>query len=571
MSTKINQKALFHEIDSPFCFPLSKNKMVVRLRVDKDNKFEQINLVYGGKYDYYLKQKRLQMSLKFTTSMYAIYEVVVELLDVRFVYIFELLTKKERAYFSEDGLTKTYDFAKAYLNCFQYPYINENDIVEEIPWVKNAVFYQIFVDRFNNGSPQVKKDFVTMKWNDLPRPGDFAGGDLAGIIEKLPYLSRLGINCIYLTPIFSSISYHKYDINDYYKVDSQLGDEKLLKALVDKAHSLGIKVLLDGVFNHTSDLLAQFDDVCKLGKDSRYFDWFIIKGDKVDKKLINYETFSNCYYHPKFNTANEEVQQFLIDIATHYIKKFDIDGWRLDVSDEPSHAFWKKLRIEVKKVKSDAYLVGENWHNARSFCRGDEFDGILNYRFTKIAVEYIALNQIDAQKAQDYLVEMLMRNVDQTNKMNINLLDSHDTDRFINEASNNVDKLITALAFMFILPGAPLVYYGSEIALMGGYDPDNRRCMDFTKIDEDSKLFQTIVFLANLRKAHVLIEGTTAFEVYKGALVITRKDESKTLTLYINATPKAITVNSSDQVLFAHNSSDFTINPNGFILTQEVV
>src|SRR5574344_792067 len=209
--------------------------------------------------------------------------------------------------------------------------------------MKNSIFYEIFIDRFAIGNREKDTSYINMRWDELPKSKSFAGGDLQGIIDNLDYLKSIGINGIYLTPIFKSISNHKYDIEDYYKIDEQFGDEETLLKLVKVAHDKGIKIILDAVFNHISEKSPLFQDVLKNGKNSKYYHWFIFKNNE-------YECFSVCKYMPKLNTDNIEVQNYLINVGKYYIEKFDIDGWRLDVSDEVSHTFWKRFRNELKSL-----------------------------------------------------------------------------------------------------------------------------------------------------------------------------------------------------------------------------
>ena len=229
----MNKQAIYHQPDSNYCYPLENNVISVRLRVSKEDIFNSIYVIYGDKYTYQKRQIKLPMKLKYTDELFSYYQIDIKLDDVRFVYIFELINSDGTFYFCEDGIVEKYDFKLAYFNCFQYPYINSIDVPKRVSWMKKAIFYEIFVDRFNVGN--INKNYINMKWNDKPRQNSFAGGDLVGIIRKLDYLKNLGINVIYLTPIFSSISNHKYDIKDYYKIDVQFGDETIFQKLVDTA------------------------------------------------------------------------------------------------------------------------------------------------------------------------------------------------------------------------------------------------------------------------------------------------------------------------------------------------
>lgn len=565
----MNKEAVFHEADSSYSFPISKDEITLRLRVANKDKFSKVRVIYGNKYDYYQVQKYAEMSLKYQTAIYNFYEVTIKLEDVRFVYIFELTHKGKIYYFCEDGIVTNYDYNFAYFNCFQYPFINEIDIVKRIDWLKDRVFYQIFIDRFNCGNDAKDKGYIDLGRDDIPNPKSFYGGDLKGIISKLDYLHSLGINALYLTPIFKSISNHKYDISDYYTIDEMFGSKEDLKELITKAHALGIKVLLDAVFNHCSDQMAQFQDVLKHGKKSKYFDWFIIKDDKVDQEKMNYEVFSICNYLPKLNTSNPEVRQYLIAIGKYYLEEFAIDGWRLDVADEVSHRFWQEFRLEVKKVKPDCFLVAENWHNSYPFLRGNEVDSIMNYAFTKTMLDYIAFQKIDALGASYQLNSLLLRNIDQTNDMMLNLLDTHDTDRFYTSCNKNIDKLLLGLATLFIFKGIPGIYYGVEIPLEGGYDPDNRRPMNFEKIATEGQYFQTLKKLIELRKtSDELCFGDIDVYAQDDILVIKRTKAGKKLYLYVNNTSKAKKI-IAPEVLVSHNYDNNVLLPQGFVIIRE--
>ena len=278
------------------------------------------------------------------------------------------------------------------------------------------------------------------------------------------------------------------------------GSNEDFTALVESAHARNIRVVIDAVFNHVSDQCAQFQDVLKNGKKSRYFDWFIIHGDEVDQEKVNYECFSICNYMPKWNTSNPEVQDYLISIAVHWIKEYHIDGWRLDVSDEVSHYFWRRFRRAVKNANPECAIIGENWHNANTYLQGDQYDSIMNYAFTKACLDFFAFDALDASGFADKLNELLMRNTDTVNIMMLNLLDSHDTHRFFTQVGENKTKLESALTVLYLFVGAPCIYYGTEIALPGGYDPDCRRTMDWEQAEAQGSTRRLIHELTQMKR-----------------------------------------------------------------------
>lgn len=535
-----HKDAILHASDSKFCFAVSDDEVALRLRVARECVPDRVEAVYGGKYVYAERRESAEMKRAFEDDLYAWYTVRLKLSDVRLVYVFRLTYDGRVYYFSEDGLTEEYDFTLSYYNSFQLPYINPIDVLHRVKWMENAVFYQIFVDRFNIGRRDKDMSYVTVKWGDPVNAHSFAGGDIKGITEKLDYIKSVGANAVYLTPVFKAPSNHKYDIEDYKAVDPAFGTAEDLKELVAEAHARNMYVVLDAVFNHCSSRIMQFRDVLEKGKESRYFDWFVIHGDRADMRLLNYECFAACPYMPKWNTSNPEVADFLTDIALYWIKEADIDGWRLDVSDEVSHAFWRKMRRSVKALKPECALIGENWHDANSYLLGDQFDSIMNYAFTKAAMDYFAFGKLDAKGMADKLSSLLMRNSDNVNFMMLNLLDSHDTHRFLTRVEGDRCKLLSAFALSVFFTGVPFIYYGTETAMEGGYDPDCRRTMDWQKAREKGEVFDTIRELAELRRnSAALREGDIAVRTEGNLLIVTRRAERETAELAVNNTQNA--------------------------------
>lgn len=555
----MDEKAILHSPESKFCFALNANTLCLRLRISKSDFPEKVNVIYGGKYTFALERQTAVMQRYCEDRLYAYYTITLTVTDVRVVYVFEIIENKKRYYFSEDGLSTKYDFELSYYNCFQYAYINTCDLIKPVDWMSTATFYQIFVDRFFMGNKEKDRGYITMKWGDIPNPKSFAGGDIQGITEKLFYLKNLGINALYLTPVFCSISNHKYDISNYFEIDPQFGSKEDLKELITKAHALGIRIVLDAVFNHCSDQLSQFQDVLKNGKKSKYYDWFIITKDEP----FEYEMFGACAYMPKFNTSNPEVCEYLIHIATYWIKEFDIDGWRLDVSDEISHDFWRQFRKAVKAVKTDCILIGENWHDANIYLRGDQFDSIMNYAFTKACLDFYAFNQFHAEDVAHKLNEILMRNTDTTNQMMLNLLDTHDTHRFLTRVNGDKDKLMSALALTYFFPGSPCIYYGTENAMEGGYDPDCRRALDWEVAAKDNPVKALIQCLTKLK--HQVDFADINVKIYeKDELLVIERGEYK---LLINESKHNKTIEPKE-ILSSNHYQEGILRSGGFVILK---
>ncbi|MDQ6694805.1 MAG: glycoside hydrolase family 13 protein [Chloroflexota bacterium] len=388
-------------------------------------------------------------------------------------------------------------------------------------WVRDAVFYQIFPDRFAM-SETVHKPHNLEQWNSPPTTHGFKGGDLLGIVEHLDYLTMLGINTIYLNPIFQSAANHRYHTYDYYNIDPLLGGNAALRALLDAAHSRGIRVVLDGVFNHASRGFFQFNDILENGPFSPYLDWFNIKGWPLnaynEQVPPNYDAWWNLHALPKFNVANPDVREYLLGVGEYWIK-FGVDGWRLDVPAEINDdSFWQEFRRRVKSANPDAYIVGEIWHDARRWLQGDQFDAVMNYLFTKLCMEFFIAGEIDPRLVQgsslwpvrqigasefgqeiDALLKLYNRPV---TEVQLNLLDSHDTARFLTDASGDISALRLATLFQMVYPGAPCVYYGDEIGLSGGKDPLCRGSFPWEKSEWRSDLLRFFKEAIALRHAH---------------------------------------------------------------------
>lgn len=505
--------------------------MHLRFRVEKDL-LNGAKLVYNcDKNMWHRFRLEKAMTRSFTDSEMEYYSVAVPMTDTRFSYIFELDCKDGKTlYLSEEGLTDTYDHNLGYFSFFQYTSQFPCDTMQVPQWVKTATCYQIFPERFAIGSQPKDLSYTNRKWGELPHPKSFYGGDLHGIREHLPYLQELGVNVLYLTPIFCSPSNHKYDITDYENVDPAFGGNAALKALTDEAHKLGIRVMLDGVFNHCSREHPFFQDVKKRGKHSDYYDWFFLNPDG------SYKTFGSVIYMPKLNTGNPAVIRYFSDLAVKWMNHYGVDGWRLDVSDEISHRFLRKFREKVLAQNPEAIIIGEDWHRAVRYLNGDEYDGIMNYSLTKACLDLLAFRSIDAAAFRDRLIRLYHTYSIAANEKMLNLLGSHDTDRFLTRVHGDGQRLRTAAAMMFFYPGIPCVYYGDEIGTEGGFDPDCRRCFDWEKEHWDQETFCLIKRLTRMKREPALSTGTFRLTEAGGILTFTRTAPTQTAILRVNGT-----------------------------------
>lgn len=435
-------------------------------------------------------------------------------------------------------------------------------------WVKNAVFYQIFPDRFA-WSVQVEKPSNFEAWDTPPTVHGFKGGDLLGVVEKLDYLQDLGINAIYFNPIFQSACNHRYHTHDYYQVDPLLGGNEAFKVLIDEAHKRGIKVILDGVFNHASRGFFQFNHILETGKDSPYVDWFHIKGYPLNayQGKPNYACWWDLPALPKLNTDNPQVRQYILDIARHWIE-LGADGWRLDVPFEiDDDVFWREFRDVCKAANPDAYIVGEIPCEGQRWLSGDQFDAVMNYQLTQAALAFFGGKQIDTELAKGMMglgethqssaeafakrtEELLTIYPHEFALAQLNLLDSHDMPRFLSLVQGNVKRLHLAYFFVLTYPGAPCIYYGDEIGLTGGRDPECRKTFPWDEAAWNTDLRDKLKALIALRNTNPALR-TGAYKViyaHDGVIAYLRKNEDQTLLVVLNAndTPRTITIPANE-------------------------
>jgi glycosidase len=354
-------------------------------------------------------------------------------------------------------------------------------------WVKDAVFYQIFPDRFAKSS-RVPKPTNIQPWDAPPQDKGYQGGDLLGIVEHLDYIQELGINAIYLNPIFQSACNHRYHTHDYFQVDPMLGGNAALRELVTEAHKRHIRIVLDGVFNHASRGFFQFNDILEQGPESAYLDWFFVEDWPLNpydgSKPANYLGWWGIRDLPKFNTDNPQVREFLMQVGEYWVREFEIDGWRLDVAAEiTTPGFWEEFRQRVKAINPETYIVAEIWHEAQEWLQGDRFDATMNYEFTAAVLAYTvgdrlsmplvegrgykpypALDAIGYGRSIDRLLKLYDWNVSQ---VQLNSLDSHDTARYLSIAQGDKASLVLGTVLQMTYPGAPCVYYGNEICING--------------------------------------------------------------------------------------------------------
>lgn len=474
-------------------------------------------------------------------------------------------------------------------------------------WVRDGIFYQIFPDRFLNANekndpkfdqwyyegktrlPRVGKHngeyyhFVE-DWNDITglttspyrsdgRPDYFSfyGGDIEGVRQKLGYLRDLGITIIYFNPVFEAKSNHRYDAASYENIDPKLGTNDEFRKFVDEAHALGIRVILDTVFNHTGNSHWAFKDCVEKGKDSPYWNWYEWKkwplptsgefkaedyyecwwgfGDLPDVNfdLKNAKTVENGIADIEKATPNQEVVDYLLESTRFWLTELDVDGLRLDVPNEVPYWFWKLFAAEVKKAKPDAYIIAELWGDASATVGPGMFDATMNYRYFRDPVtKWLAQGKGSAAEFDRELAPGRFVYPPQAQQAMMNLLDSHDTVRFRTQAGGDTRRLRLATLFQMTYVGAPHIYYGNEVAMEGGGDPDCRRPFPWASVDEPDRKETLAWFtqLTALRKgSEALRRGAFKTLLAEGPIyAYARQAGDETIVVVLNNSDRAVEV-----------------------------
>lgn len=455
-------------------------------------------------------------------------------------------------------------------------------------WVKNAVFYQIFPDRFA-WSNQVVKPGRFEDWDSLPTPDGFKGGDLLGVYEKLDYLEDLGITAIYFNPIFKSASNHRYHTYDYYLVDPLLGRNEAFFTLLEGAHKRNIRIVLDGVFNHASRGFFPFNHVMELGEKSPYYDWFNIRCLPLNaySSKANYDCWWNLPALPKLNVNNPHVRKYIMDVARYWIDK-GIDGWRLDVPFEiDDDDFWEEFRDVVKTANPEAYLVGEIPYEAQRWLNsGKIFDAVMNYQLAHIILAFFGGNMINKKLAEGMMglhaphpanaaqfAERTSQLLDiypkEFSYAQMNLLDSHDMPRFLSLVQGDVCRLKLAYLFLMTYPGAPTIYYGDEIGLTGGRDPDNRKSFPWDKDTWNMDLLDSVKELIMVRQSMPALRTGSYKPVYAKDHVVAylRREGENSVLVVINADESSQTVTIPLDDAFENNTElQDQVGPRNFVV-----
>ncbi len=598
-----------HQPKSVDAYAYNETTFHVRLK-SRHGSCHSIQLLWGDGFEFRFEgnlhkwvSQRVVMEKVYETKTYDYWFIAIHPFHKRIKYGFViddayLLTSRDLLPLSK-WPTITYDNQFWLYQLFNFPWMNEADLFKAPQWVESTIWYQVFPDSFRKDHSDFSDHFTQESFS--PFTTKFHGGTLKGITEKLDYLVDLGITGIYLTPIFESRTQHRYDTVNYFEVDSRLGTKADLKELVDSAHQRGLKVMLDAVFNHTSYYHPFFLDVVRHQKESKYYPYYCFFQDPpinfdVDESLnpvnmraiyerihtegpfLSFHSFAFGHGMPKTNVDYPPMRQHLLDAGCYWIKEFDIDGWRLDVANEVSHDFWRDFRKACKAIKPDCFILGENWYDSEPWLRGDQFDGSMNFDLMFSLVSFLSAKPLlpySANQFRDQLIDYVSRYSHAVLPYQFNLLDCHDTERFLSLVDGNLDLFKLSFVLLFALPGAPVIYYGDEIGIGGEGPRGNREPMIWDESKQNRDLFAFFKSLIAIRKQEPSfsqpsfelpnLTNDSVLTLVKGPMILSfnRSDQKQTIDL-----PFACQYDVWNHKDFKHPIVQRTLAPYGFSILK---
>ncbi len=474
-------------------------------------------------------------------------------------------------------------------------------------WAQGAVIYQIFPERFASGDDALTPAGAD-PWGADPHWLRFQGGDLAGIAERAGYLAGLGVDAVYLNPIFTAPSTHRYDTADYYQVDPALGGNEALAALVDALHAHDVRLVLDASFNHCSPAFFAFADVLENGEASEYAGWFRVndwpprvrlrsvpghwsQGDAYREYLATlpgaglaveeadgpgpavettYEAWYGVPTLPRIDLSHHGARRYFLDVAAHWLREFDIDGWRMDVARYADFDFWPEFRDACRAVKTDSYLLAEVMGDAGPWLQGDAFDATMNYTFRELCLDYFATRTSSTAEFTAGFQAMLARYAPAVNAANQNLLSSHDKPRFRHLAGEDRAALAAATIFQMTAPGAPGLYYGDEVGMTGGEEPASRGAFPWhDEASWDRQQLTLVRELGALRRAHPALRHGDWRPVPRDddLLAYRRSAGTTTLQVTVNRGPAVQEVGPAGAVVWGAGFHAGALAPGGALVT----
>ncbi len=562
--------SIIHRPMSEYAFPMDETHFVFRLRTCKGD-LKQVTFFYADRADMApeLTFHPLEMPLIRSDLLYDWDEITLETQNERVAYYFLLDDGKTQCRYAGECFEKP----EAHMErseYFQYPFNHKADLAAVPDWVKDAVVYNIFPDSFADGERSISKIGRNETYNGFSSKTSH-GGTISGIRENLDYIKEMGFNCLYLNPVFAAGAYHKYDLLDYMHIDPCFGTDEDFKMLVQEAHRRKIRVIVDGVFNHVSWNHFSFQDVLKNGRKSIYYDWFYSLPDPLtiphEKETPAYTCFAYVANMPKTNTACPSLQEYFCEVGRHWIREYDADGWRLDVANEVNDGFLREFRKAVKSEKRDAVIIGEIWENAEHYMTGDMVDGAMNYDFRRFCTQYFAENILTASEFDLRLSGLLMRYKKQMLPAQLNLLDGHDTCRFLSLCQGDIEKMELAILFQMTFIGMPCVFYGDEKGMTGRAENEYRMPMLWKEESPLTGIYQKLIALR--RNNPALSYGTYETVRAEGMVLhYAREGEGQRIEIAVNPGSVPAGCSPSGDVLLKKGCACGLLMPKGYVVTR---
>lgn len=536
----ILRQAVTHIPLSQYAFANSESNLTIRIRTAKGN-VVRCTLYYGDRVQPGdpIVFTPLEMRKVASDTEFDIYDATFDSPYTRVCYYFELADEEERIYLYADIFSDSLPTERS--EFYQYPFIRREEISTVPEWLKRAVVYNVFPDSFASGRRYLSGMPSETPWRDGITLKSRLGGTIRGITANLDYIADLGFNCLYLNPVFVGGEYHKYDILDYLHISPDMGTDEDFRALVNAAHERGIRVIIDGVFNHCSWYFFAFDDVVKNGEKSSYKSWFydltfpVVRPEQVDE-APSYSSFAYERKMPKLNSSDPKERAYFMDVCAHWIREYGVDGWRLDVANEVDRGFWRTFKQTGRAIDPDSVMIGEIWESAESWLRGDMFDSTMNYDFRKNCRDFFALEHINALEFDGRVTQMNFRYPTGILQGQLNLLDSHDVSRFFSFCKGDVRRLRLAELFLFTAPGVPCVFYGDELGMDGAEELSLRGPMPWQAPPCDQRsFFHRLIALR--RNDETLVYGSyeTLYADQSGGYVFARRYKGNSVTVAMNA------------------------------------
>lgn len=547
----MNKSAILHIPMSQYAYGSDETHVTIRIRTGRDD-IKKCVLYYG---DRSCRQTPViftsqEMKIVAQTELFDFFETELVNPYKRLNYYFELNDGQEEILYYGDQFSKSTVMDRS--EYYQFPFNHRADIVSPPEWAKDAVIYNIFPDSFATNHSYLSGKGSEKTFEGLTTRGKL-GGTIRGITENVDYLKKLGVNAIYINPIFAAGEYHKYDLIDYFHIDPCFGTDEEFRELVRTFHKEEIRVIIDGVFNHCGWKFFAFEDVVQKGEKSVYKDWFyglqypVVRPENPEE-YPNYECFGYERLMPKLNMANPETAEYFCRVGKYWIENFDIDGWRLDVASEVNDGFWRKFHEAVKEVKKDAILIGEVWESANHWLDGTIFDSAMNYDFRKHCKRFFGEESIDALEFDSRVTDMRMRYRKQTVYAQLNVLDTHDVSRFLSLCDEDWKRYQLAVVFQMTFPGMPSIFYGDELGISGILEEEYRKPMPW---GTEGALYSFYQKLIHLRKEEIALrqgDYRTVTAQKNGKLyVYERVHGEEVIRIYLNMENKSIDIAQSSR------------------------